>query len=154
MQPSVFWREIIYLLTSGVWPYQNYCVVFVACLFSLTSLGAYYILLFPDPFSESNRSDWEPFWDPFSADKFEFSKSIGEFTTDWFKSSESVGEVAVDQSKFIFYESTVNIEAVDWSFVSKKGGRTIVWCCTYSRYFIFACWTRFWRIQSLESVSE
>ena len=29
------------------------------------------------PFSESNRLDWGPFWDPFYADQFEFSKSIG-----------------------------------------------------------------------------
>ena len=107
-----------------------------------------------EPFSESNRSDWEHFWDPFSTDQFGFSKSIGEVTTDWFKFSESIGEVAVDKFILIFYESHVNIEAVDWSFVSTKGGRTIVWRCTHSIILLFYRWTRFLRVQYLDSVSE
>ena len=140
------------VVTRNALSYFLWCLVLSAllCCFCLLVIlhffGRVLFLSLSEPFLESSRSNWEPFWDPFSVDKFEFSKSIGEVTTDWFKNSESIGEVAVDQSKFIFDESPVNIESVDWSFVSTKGGRTIVWCCTSSINFLFACWRRFWRV--------
>ena len=53
----------------------------------------------------------------FSVDQFEFSKSTGEAIIYLFKFSKSIEEVGMDQSKFIFYESTVNIEDVYLSFL-------------------------------------
>ena len=140
--------------------YFFWCLALSAllCCFWLLVLLQFFgwllFLSFSYPFSESNRLDWEQFWDTFSTDQFEFSKSIGEVTTGLFKFSESIGEVAVDQFKFISDESPVNIEAVDFYFVSTKGGRTIVWRCTHSIIFLFYRWKRFWRVQSLDSVSE
>ena len=48
MQPSVLWWEMIYLLSSDVWPCQNYCSIF-DCLFSFT-FWALIIFIIPIPF--------------------------------------------------------------------------------------------------------
>ena len=56
----------------------------------------------------------------FFVDQFEFSKSIGEVTTYLLKISESIGEFAVDKSKYIFDDSPVNIEAVDYTLYQQK----------------------------------
>ena len=55
MQPNLLSQEIVYLISSGVWPCRNYCVVF-DCLFSFTSLAAYYFYHSQTPFQ--NQTDW------------------------------------------------------------------------------------------------
>ena len=133
------WVVAIYALSSFFWCLALLSLLCCFCCFIvlLHFIGRLLFLSFSYPFSESNRLDWEQFWDLFSVNQFEFYKSIGEVTIDWCKISDSIGEVAVYQFKSIFDDSHVNIEAVYWCFVSTKGGRTIVWFCTSSRNFLF-----------------
>ena len=73
---------ILFHLVSGL---ISIIVLYLLLPLSPSLFRALIVLSFSDPFSESNIFDWEPLWDPFSADQFEFSKSFGEVTTYWFQ---------------------------------------------------------------------